>query len=64
MCINQHSCCAPCMQELLKKDSVKQINCPHCHLPINKKTVTKNRLLLLIYEIVDAFKSQISMLNE
>lgn len=59
MCMNQHSCCAPCMQELLKNDANKQVTCPHCNAPIVKKTVTKNRLLMTIYDLVRAFKKQV-----
>ena len=53
MCMNQHSCCAPCLQELLKNDTNKQVTCPHCNAPIIKKAVAKNRLLLTIYDIVN-----------
>jgi len=51
------------MQELLKNDTNKQILCPHCNAPIVKKTVTKNRLLMTIYDIIRAFKKQVSELE-
>ena len=61
MCTNQHSCCAPCMTELLKTN--KSINCPHCSQPVNRKFVTKNRLLLTIYALVESFKKQVMRLQ-
>ena len=61
MCTNQHSCCAPCMAELIKNG--KAMNCPHCNQPINRKNVTKNRLLLSIYALVDSFKKQVMRLQ-
>jgi len=63
MCMNQHSCCAPCMQELLKTDSSKSLTCPHCNQPIIRKSVTKNRLLMTTYEVINAFKSYIATLQ-
>lgn len=63
MCMNQHSCCAPCMQELLKNDNGK-LSCPHCNQPIVKKSVTKNRLLVTIYELIAAFKRHVASLEE
>lgn len=62
MCMNQHSCCMPCLQELLKNDANKQVLCPHCNAPIIKKAVTKNRLLMTIYDLVKAFKKRVSEL--
>lgn len=59
MCINQHSCCAPCLQQLLKNDASKQVSCPHCNQPVNKKTVVKNRYLITIYELIDAYKNYV-----
>lgn len=59
MCINQHSCCAPCLQQLLKNDVSKQVNCPHCNQPVNKKSVVKNRYLITIYELIDAYKNYV-----
>jgi predicted amidophosphoribosyltransferase len=64
MCMNQHSCCAPCLQELLKNDSKQQVFCPHCNAPVIKKAVTKNRLLLTIYELVAAYKKYTIELEE
>lgn len=63
MCMNQHSCCAPCLQELLKNDTSKQVTCPHCSAPIVKKAVTKNRLLLTIYDIVKEYKKKLTDLE-
>ena len=60
MCMNQHSCCAPCLQELFKGDANKLLTCPHCHALIVKKAVAKNRLLIAIHEIVSAFKKHVS----
>ena len=62
MCMNQHSCCAPCMVELFKNG--KAINCPQCNQPLNKKTATKNRLLVTIYSLVESFKKQILRLQD
>lgn len=64
MCMNQHSCCGPCIQELLKNDGGKQVTCPHCNAPIMKKTVTKNRLLLTIFEIVKTYKKYVIDLED
>ena len=64
MCMNQHSCCAPCLRELLKNDANKQTTCPHCSAPVVKKAVTKNRLLIAIYDIVQIFKKHVSSLED
>ena len=63
MCINQHSCCAPCMQELLKNDASKQISCPHCNQPLNKKSVTKNRYLITIIQLITAYNKYVGQLQ-
>ena len=62
MCMNQHSCCAPCLQELLKNDSSKQVACPHCGSPVIRKAVTKNRLLLTIFDPVKEYKKRVTQL--
>ena len=59
MCINQHSCCAPCLAQLLKNDANKHVNCPHCSQPVNKKSVVKNRYLITIYELIEAYKNYV-----
>jgi DNA-directed RNA polymerase subunit RPC12/RpoP len=64
MCMNQHSCCAPCMQELLKGDAKTQVTCPHCSAPIIKKSVTKNRLLITIYELIKSYKKYVVELED
>lgn len=61
MCMNQHSCCSPCMNELLKSN--KNFNCPQCQQPLNRKAVGKNRFLITIYQLVDAFHKQITQLQ-
>lgn len=64
MCMNQHSCCAPCLQSLLKNDANKQILCPHCSAPIVKKAVAKNRLLMTIYDIIRVYKKYVCELED
>ena len=64
MCMNQHTCCGPCMQELIKVEPSKQIACPHCNQPINRRHIVKNRHLMTIFEIVHAFTRQIKQLTE
>jgi hypothetical protein len=64
MCINQHSCCAPCMQELLRVEPSKQLACPHCNQPINRKVTAKNRHLLTIFQIVQAFARHLHQLTQ
>jgi DNA-directed RNA polymerase subunit RPC12/RpoP len=56
MCMNEHSCCAPCLQELLKTEGNKPLACPHCQQPVNKKLITKNRHLMTIFELITAYK--------
>lgn len=64
MCINQHTCCAPCMQQLLRVDSCKPVSCPHCNLPINRKLIVKDRHLIVIYELINAYKRYVAQLKE
>lgn len=64
MCMNQHSCCAPCLQELLKNDAKAQLSCPHCNAPIVRKAVAKNRLLITIYDLVNAYKKLVIQLED
>lgn len=48
------------MQELLKNDGNKQLACPQCQQPINKKAVTKNRHLITIFEVILAYKKYVN----
>lgn len=64
MCMNQHNCCTPCMQELLKADAKTQVTCPHCNAPVIRKSVAKNRQLIVIYEIVQAYKKYVINLED
>jgi hypothetical protein len=52
------------MQELLKNEGTKQLSCPHCQQPINKKLVTKNRHLMTIFEIIAAYKKYATTLED
>jgi hypothetical protein len=51
------------MQQLLKNDANKQPSCPHCSQPLNKKAVSKNRYLITIYELIDAYKKYVQDLQ-
>ena len=63
MCANQHSCCAPCWQELLRNEGGKQLNCPHCSQPLNRKNTNKNRYLITIFELIQAYNKYVAELQ-
>jgi hypothetical protein len=52
------------MQELLKNEGNKQLSCPHCQQPVNKKLVTKNRHLMTIFEIILAYKKYVASIED
>ena len=63
MCTNMHTCCGPCLKEVLKQDLSKAY-CPYCNAPAIRKTMTKNRYLMTIFELVEAFKRHVKELHQ